>query len=267
MLTLNRYPLSALGLVPTDISGWLTGARAQRSAAGIPGRVSTVLGAKRAAAARVLTVGVLAPLASETERPSVIARVEHALLDQRVAIETVDRPGVQTWAACDLIDWREAAPNAPKLAVPSISGVIQFVALDGGSEDVEPAVPVLLGTTRAAIPAGTLPTGGMVLLWGYTAPVTLTYAPANGVGSTALTIGQAVATGEHVALNLDTQEAFFVPVSGARSAFLPSGSWPTLDPTDAVGAGLIDGTSATAYATLTTSSGTGLWLGRRRYRL
>ena len=89
--------------------------------------------------------------------------------------------------------------------------------------------------------------------------MTLTYTPANGEDDTVLTISTAVATGEHVALDLDAADARLVATSGTRTAVTPTGTWPTLDPSDA--------TSPVALPTLTLSSGSGLWMGRRRWRL
>ena len=123
MLTLNRSTLAALGLVPTDITNWLTGAASAREALGVPGRTGVVLGGKQAAPPRLIDVGVMAPLASLTDRAALIARVTHALLDQRVALVLDDRPTVQTWAYCGTITWREGAPNVPKFAIPAISAV------------------------------------------------------------------------------------------------------------------------------------------------
>lgn len=271
MITLNRYPLSAFGLVPTDITSWLTASRADRTLVSVPGRVGSAVGPKLAAEPRFIEVGVLAYLSAYTDRDRIIARVESVLMDQRVAIETADRPNLQTWAVLQKVSWAEV-PNAPKIAVPSMTGRLVFVSTDGGSEDVEPSTPVVLSTTPRAVPMGTLPTGGVVLLSGYTSPVTLTYRPANGRDVRSLTISQAVATGEHVCLNLDTQEAYFVPVpadfmNATRTKINTAGNWPILDPGHAAGLGLLDGTSPVAYPTITISSGTGVWIGRRRWRI
>lgn len=273
MITLKRQPLPALGLVPLDLNEWLTAARALRTTASVAGRLGVTVGSKQPAAPRRVTVGAAALLTSELDRLAAMARVERALLDQRIPLETADRPLVQTWVLVEAIDWKQVHPQAPKIAVPSIACQITLLALDGGSEDAEPWPPVLLSTTPAAMPVGTLPSDGTLWLWGYTSPVVLTYTPANGENPITLTIAQAATTGDSVMLDLWTADAYFtLASSGARTKITnavvasPVGQWPAIDNRDQRGYGMVDGTSAFANPTLAVSSGSGLWIGRRRWR-
>lgn len=256
MLWIGSTPLTSLGLRPNRLAGWLTGARAERTFVGVPGTVGQVAGERVAPKVRTAQIGATVPLTHLSEREAAIARVERAL-QGLLPLRTIDRPTVQTWCECVDIAWGEL-PEARGLTVPLITCTMTFVAVDGGSEDVTPSAPIALGTSATAIPLGTLPSGGWLCAWGGSSPLTLTYTPANGVDATTLVITQTLGTGEHLACDLDRQDVWVVTAIGRTRASSVTGTWPALDPAHQLGS---------AAPTLTLSSGSGLLLTRKRWRI
>jgi hypothetical protein len=75
---------------------------------------------------------------------------------------------------------------------------------------------------------------------------------------TTCTITQALATGEHLAGDLDTGDVWYVTASTRTRVSAVAGELPTLDPADALGS---------VTPTLSLSSGSGLLLPSTRFRL
>lgn len=256
-LWIDNRPLTALGLRPSKVTGWLSGARGERAVAGIPGSTAPIVGALQAAPARVATVTAYVPLTTLTDRAATIAAVEAALANGIRMIRTADRPGVQTRAILQSCTWSDV--GGASMAIPSLLCEMTWLAIDGNSAAWPTPGPVLLGTTPTRLTLGTLPLGGWLLAWGFTSPLVLTYSNASGTTKTTLTITQTLATGGHVALELDTADVWNVAADLTRTRITTvTGTVPACDPVDAVG-GL--------GPTLTLSTGTGLLLPALRFRL
>ena len=82
--------------------------------------------------------------------------------------------------------------------------------------------------------------------------------PANGTGATTCVITQTLATGEHLAGDLDTGDIWLVTASARTRVSTVVGELPVLDPADALG---------TVLPSLQLSTGTGLLVPSTRYRL
>lgn len=253
----NRLVTNIAGARPVRLSGFLTAPRGQRSVAGVPGRLAPVVGALQAPEPRRGGMTLRFPMASLADRPATIATAEAALAGAIRSIRTADRPGVHTKCFAESIEWSEI-PQAPGLTIPTLLCDIVWLKVDGGSEDWPADPPILLGTTRTPIPLGSLPSGGWLFVWGSTSPVTITYAPANGTGVTTCVITQAIATGEHLAGDLDTGDIWYVTATTRTRVSSVVGELPILDPADALG---------TVSPTLQLSTGTGLLVPSTRYRL
>jgi hypothetical protein len=253
----NRHVTNIAGARPVRLTGFLTAPRGQRTVSGVPGRLAPVLGSRQAPEPRRGGLTLRVPLVSLADRPSVIATVEAALADAIRSIRTADRPGVHTRCVAESIVWSEVQ-GAPNLTIPSILCDIVWLAIDGGSEDWPADPPILIGTGRTAIPLGSLPSGGWLFCWGGSSPLTLTYTPANGANVTTCTITQVLATGEHLAGDLDTGDVWYVTASSRTRVSAVAGELPTLDPADAIGS---------IFPTLSVSSGSGLLLPSTRFRL
>lgn len=254
---IDHRPVTRLGARPVRLGGFLTAPRGTRAVTGVPGRVAPVLGALQAPEPRRGTLTLRVPLTSLSDRPAAIAAIEAAVGGAVRTIRTADRPGVVTRCLAEAIQWSEI-PGAAGLTIPTLLCEITWLAVDGGSETWPASGPVLLGTAPTPVPVGSLPTGGWIFAWGGTSPLTVTYTPANGHGATACTITQAIATGEHVAVDLDTDDVWHVTASTRTRVGTVTGPVPTLDPADALG---------TVLPTLRLSSGTGLLLPALRHRL
>lgn len=263
-ITIKRHELSTWGCVATNVTGWLTAARARRVTTGLVGRVGQARGTKGPAPVRVLTVDLLAPLTDVTHRDRIIGGVEADWMDQLVPIGTVDRPGVETWAECVDLQWGEL-PEAPAF-LPPLVGRATFEAVDGGSEDLLPSV-VRIGTTPTEVPCGTLGSAGLLYVWGYTAPLVVTYWPATGGESTTLVVAPTLAAGEHAVLDLQEQEAWRATSGSTRTVLSTSGPWPALDAIHRAGRGLVVTGDTTRQPALSVSSGSAVWVGRRRWRI
>ncbi|MCO4101744.1 MAG: hypothetical protein HEQ38_20595 [Gemmatimonas sp.] len=253
----NRPVTSIAGARPVRLSGFLTAPRGQRSTSGVPGRLAPVVGGLQAPEPRRATLTLRIPLATIADRPAAMATVEAALAGAIRSIRTADRPGVHTRCIADAIVWSEQ-PNAPGMTIPSLLCDVVWLAIDGGTEDWPADPPVLLGTTRTPIPMGSIPSGGWLFIWGSTSPVTITYTPANGTGATTCVITQTVATGEHLAGDLDTGDIWLVTASARTRVSTVGGELPVLDPADALG---------TVLPSLQLSTGTGLLVPSTRFRL
>lgn len=253
----NRPVTSIAGARPVRLSGFLTGPRGQRTVTGVPGRLAPVVGSRQAPEPRRGGMTLRVPLATLTDRPAAIATVEAAIADAIRSIRTADRPGVHTRCVAESITWSEI-PNAPGLTIPTLLCDIEWLAIDGGTEDWPADPPILLGTGRTPIPLGSLPSGGWLFAWGGSSPLTITYTPANGAGATTCVITQTLATGEHLAGDLDTGDLWFVTASTRTRVSSVVGELPVLDPADALG---------TVNPTIQLSSGTGLLLPSTRFRL
>jgi hypothetical protein len=253
----NRHVTSIAGARPVRLSGFLTAPRGQRSLSGVPGRLAPVVGGLQAPEPRRATLTLRIPLASIADRPAAIATVEAALAGAVRSIRTADRPGVHTRCLAESLTWSEI-PGAAGLTIPTLVCDVVWLAVDGGSEDWPADPPILLGTGRTAIPLGSLPSGGWLFLWGGTSPLTITYTPANGANSTTCVITQALATGEHLAGDLDTGDVWLVTALARTLVSTVVGELPVLDPADALG---------TVTPTLQLSTGTGLLVPSTRYRL
>ncbi len=253
----NRHVTTIAGARPVRLSGFLTAPRGQRTVTGAPGRLAPVIGARQAPEPRRGGMTLRVPLTVLTDRPAAIAAVEAAVGDAVRSIRTADRPGVHTRCVAESLVWSEI-PNAPGLTIPTLLCDIVWLAVDGGSEDWPADPPILLGTGRTPIPLGSLPSGGWLFAWGGTSPLTITYTPANGVGATTCVITQTLATGEHLAGDLDTGDVWHVTASTRTRVSSVVGELPVIDPADALGSVL---------STLQLSSGTGLLVPSTRFRL
>ena len=259
MIWIDNRAMTTIGLRPSRLSGFLTGARAPRARSGLAGFAGQLLGATQAAPEAVAEMEAYAPLATLADRPALAATIEAAYGGGVVrTIRTLDRPNVITRALLVEATITEL-PQAPGLTLARVIVTLRWLRVDGGSPDWPTPGPILLGTTRTAVPLGSLPSAGALLLFGYTSPLVITYTPANGVGATAWTITQALTTGEHVAADLESGDVFLATAAGGRSRVSSvTGTAPAMDPTDALG---------TLAPMLSLSSGTGLYLAARRYRL
>ena len=258
-----------LGAHLLELTQHLSAPRAPRAALGMPGRLGTRLASSSGAAAREITLGVyFGPdtLQLLPDRPARIARLESALAG-RLPLWTVDRPLVRTWVVCTRVTVGPV-PGAPVLGTAVLDAVITLLALDGGSEDMEPSA-LALGTARTAVAVGTLPTHATLWWSGGTSPRTLTETDGRGRTIGVLSSTATLAAGASLVVDLDRKRAWVQLADGTRTVAdgTLTGTWPALDPDDAVGLGLLDGTSDTLAPGLSLSSGTGLLITRRRWRL
>lgn len=237
-----------LNVRPSRIEGFLSGPLLQRQLVGVPGTTRQLVGGQRAPEARVGVIEANVPLAALTDRTETIRALELALTGERW-IRTIDRPGVRT--RCYVTMAARELPQARGLTIPRIQVILTCVALDGSSEHTPARPPVLLSTTPAAVPTGSLPTTGWLMAWGGSSPLTITYRTGRGEATT-LGITQALATGEHLAVDLLTEDVWHVAASGTRTKVASvAGTFPACDPRDAVGS---------LAPTLALSSGSGLLL-------
>jgi hypothetical protein len=259
MLWIDHRPLTAIGLTPTALRGHLTAAGGTRARTGLAGRAGQVLGTRQAASEASIEVDATAKLTALPDRGAVLDAVELAYGGGVLrTLRTMDRPAVLTRVLLDGPPVITEVPGAPGLTIPRLTVTLRFLRVDGGSVGWPAPGPVLLGTTRTPIALGSLPSAGWILAWGTTSPLTITYTPASGVGATAWVITQAVATGEHLAADVETGDVWFVSTSGVRTRVSGvSGIRPALDPGDSLGS---------ALPSLALSSGTGLYLPATRHR-
>ena len=237
-----------LNVRPSRIEGFLSGPLLQRQLVGVPGTTRQLVGGQRAPDARVGTIEARVPLTALPDRPATLRTLELALTGERW-LRTIDRPGVRT--RCHVTMAPREIPQARGLTIPTVLITLTCVALDGSSEHTPARSPVLCSTTPAAVPTGSLPTTGWLMAWGYTSPLTITYRTGRG-DATTLVITQALATGEHCALDLLTEDVWHVAASGTRAKVASvAGTFPACDPRDAVGS---------LAPTLALSSGSGLLL-------
>ena len=255
---IDNRAMTTIGLRPSKWSGVLTAARAARPFVGLAGSAAQVVGTLQAAAVTYLEIEAHAPLAAFTDRPALAATIELAYGGGIRMIRTADRPNVVTRGVLADVQIGEI-PQAPGLTIPRVLVTLRFLRIDGGSQDWPTPGPILVGTTRTPIALGSLPSRGVLLAFGYTSPLVVTYTPATGLGATTWTITQALATGEHVAADLDTGDVFLATAAGGRTRLSAiTGTPPALDPFHVV---------ATGNPSLQVSSGTALYIAPRRYRL
>jgi hypothetical protein len=254
----DNRAMSTLGLKPAKWSGVLTAARASRSSVGLAGSAAQLVGALQAASATYLEIEASASLAAFTDRPALAAAIEAAYGGAIRTIRTTDRPNMVTRAVLADLTIGEI-PQAVGLTVPRVLVAMRWLRLDGGSMDWPTPGPILVSTTRTPIALGSMPSRGVLLAFGYTSPLVVTYTPASGLGVTTWTITQTLATGEHVAADLDTGDCYLATAAGGRTRLSAvTGTVPVLDPAHAIGTG---------NPTLSLSTGTALYLAPRRYRL
>jgi hypothetical protein len=253
----NRPVTSIAGARPVTLTGFLTANRAGRSVVSVPGRLAPLVGDQGAPDSRRGSMTLRIPCATLADRPAAIAAVEAALAGAVRTIRTTDRPGVHTRAVAESITWREVS-GAPGMTIPSLLCDVVWLLVDGGSETWPAPGPMLLDTTRRRVSLGTLPSGGWLFAWGGSSPLTITYTPANGTGATTCVISQTVATGEHLAADLDTGDVWLVTASTRTRVTGVAGALPALDPAHALGA---------VMPTLQLSSGTGLLVPSTRFRI
>lgn len=258
MIYLNNRDLSAFGFYVESMSGWLAAPRVVPTLGAVSGRLGVIIGGPQAVSPRQIVVrGYMLP-STLANRETALTTLELALAG-RCLFRTADRPTVQTAVLCMGVTPVEDGSTGPQLVDPIIRAEITLLAVDGGSEDYIPLAPRLITATPTQIPVGTLPTRGWLHLFGYGSPVTLTYVSANGARTTTLTITDAPLTEGSLALDLAREDVWRVTAAGVRSRVSGvSGVWPALDPLDVAG---------TVRPTLAVSSGTGLLLARRRWRL
>lgn len=259
MIWIDNRPVTALGLRPSRWSGWLTGARGAHRVTGVPGAAGQLVGAQQAADPRLATLTCYAPLAAVTDQPALIAAVEAAFTGGIRTLRSLNRAGLATRALLQgAVQWDEVA-GAPGMTVPSLLCTTQWLAVDGGSFAYPAPGPVLLSTARTALALGSMRSGGWLLVWGSSSPLTITYTPANGVGATTCVITGALATDGHWACELDTGDVWQVAADGTRTrAASVVGALPACDPAHSVGS---------TGPGITLSSGTGLLLAEPRYRI
>lgn len=255
---IDNRPISSIASAKAvRLAGFLNAPRALRSLSGIPGRLGPAVGSLLAPEPRRGVLSLRVPCATLADRPTVISTVESAIAGAIRSIRTADRPGVHTRCYAESIVWEEL-PNAPALTIPSLLCTITWLAVNGGTEKWPADGPILLSTSRTTIPLGSIPSGGWLFAWGGSSPLTITTTPANGTGATTCVITQAVGTGEHLAIDLDTADVWLVTASTRTRVSTVVGDVPVLDPADALGS---------AWPSLQLSSGSGLLVPSTRYRL
>jgi len=255
VIWIDEQEVRGQGFRPARLSGFLTGARAERILVGVPGTTRLLVGGHLAASPRVGVMQGRVPLSAFDERPTAIATFERAFAGERW-VRTLDRPGVRTrcWIA---LAWEEI-PQARGLTIPTLLLTLTCTALDGSSESWPAPAPIALSTTPAAVTPGSMPSTGWLLAWGYTSPLVITTRSARGVASTC-SITQALDSGEHIAVDLLTGDVWRALAAGGRARVSAvTGTLPVIDAADAVGA---------LSPTLALSSGTGLLLPLHHYRL
>lgn len=240
--------LTARGVRPSRIEGFLSGPLLRRQLTGVPGLTRPLIGGLSAPDPRVGIIEGHVPLSALTDRPAALRTLELALTGERW-VRTIDRPGLRT--RCHVTMAPREIPQARGLTIPRLLITLTCTALDGSSEHTPAQAPVLLGTTPVAVPTGSLPTTGWLLAWGFTSPLTITYRTARGVATT-LTITQALATGEHVAVDLLTADVWHVATTLVRTRVANvTGTLPPNDGRHAIGS---------LAPTIALSSGSGLLL-------
>jgi hypothetical protein len=244
----HRQVTSIANARPVRLSGFLAGPQASRRLVGVPGRLAPLVGEPEAADARRATMTLRVPCATLADRPAALSTIKAALGGAIRLIRTADRPGLVTRCVAESITPSEQ-PGAPGLTIPAILIDIVWLAIDGGSLVWPAPGPILLGTTRATIPVGSLVSGGWLYAWGGSSPLTITTRSANGARTATCVITQTLATGEHLACDLDTGDVWYVTASGRSVLGTVVGEVPTLDPADVLGA---------VGPSLQLSSGTGL---------
>lgn len=258
MLWIDNRLMSSIGLAPSRISGHLSAPGATRVREGVAGTAAPVIGARGAAPEGLIVIGAYAKPSAFTDRGPLVDTIEAAYGGGMIRqLRTVDRPGVTTPVLLDGPAVITEIPQAPGLTLPRFFVELKFLRVLGGSVAWPAAGPVLLGTSRVAIPGGSMPSTGQLLAWGYTSPLVITYTPANGLAATTWTITQAVASGEHIAADLETGDVYLQTASARTKVTAVTGTRPALDTGHALG---------TLNPGLTLSSGTGLLLPQRRYR-
>jgi hypothetical protein len=258
MIWIDNRPLERIaGARAVSATGFLTASRGTRAIASVPGRLGVLVGGLEAAAPRRAALVFRVPVATLADRPAAIATVEGAFAGAVRSIRTADRPDVHTRCLVEAITWREL-DGATGMVHPSLLCEVELLAVDGGSDQWPTPGPVLLGTTRTMVPVGSIPTGGWLFLWGGSSPLTVTYRSANGQRVATCVITQALATGQHLAGDVETGDVWFVTATTRTRVSAMVGELPLLDPADALG---------TVRPTLQLSSGTGLLVPSLRYRL
>ena len=258
MIWIDNRPVTALGLRPSRWAGWLSAPRGEYVTRGVPGAAGQVLGEVQAAEARLATLTCYAPLSLITDQPALQALVEGAFMGGIRTLRSSNRPAVQTRAVLQgPIVWDEVG-GAPGGAVSSLLCTTRWLAIDGGSYAWPAPGPVLLGTTRTVLAVGSMRSGGWLLVWGSSSPLTITYTPANGLGATTCVITGTLAAGGHWACDVATGDVWQVAADGSRTrAASVVGALPACDPAHALGS---------TGPSITLSSGTGLFLPETRYR-
>lgn len=258
MLRIDNRLMTAIGLTPARIAGHLTAPRAPRARVGQAGTAGQIIGARGAAPESYIEIDAWAKVGAFPDRAAVLDAVEQAYGGGALrTIWTFDRPGVLTRVLLDDCQCTEIAA-ARGLTIPRFRVSLKFLRIDGGSVDWPAPGPVLLGTSRVAVPVGSLPSVGQLLAWGGSSPLLITYTPANGLAATVWTITQAVASDEHLAADLETGDVFLVATTGTRTRVSGvTGTIPALDNHHRLGS---------VGPGLTLSSGNGLLLPTRRYR-
>jgi hypothetical protein len=255
---INNRDVASFGLYVETMSGWLTAPRVRPQFGTVSGRLGVVVGGSQLVEPRQIVIrGYVLPTLL-TDRAAAMAALEVALAG-RCLFRTEDRPSVQTDVLCVSIQPADSTDLGPQLVNPIFKVEVTLVALDGGSEDTVQSGPLLLSATPTPVLLGTLPSRGWLSIYGSTSPVTVSYASANGTVATTLVITGALSSGESYALDLDREDVWKITAAGVRSRVSTvSGTWPALDPSDALGS---------VMPTLAVSSGTGVLISRRRWRL
>lgn len=258
MVYYNNRDLSTVGFFVESMTGWLTAPRVQLAMGSVTNRLGVVFGGPQQVAPRQIVLrGYLVPTVL-SDRATALATLE-TFFAGRGVFRTADRPLVQTPVKCIGVVPTDDTDLGPQMVDPMFRVEVSLVAIDGGSEDLVPPGPMAIGTTRTPVALGTLPSRGWLHVFGSTSPVTITYTSANGERASALVVTGTLATGESYALDLAREDVWKVAAAGTRTRVSTvSGVWPALDPSDALG---------TVMPTLAVSSGTGLLVARRRWRL
>lgn len=246
--TINGVDPRTLGLIISDVSGWLDAAAASRPATTIPGRAGqrALTLAPDLAPRRLVARGIVAATSVQAARDSLDAL--RALFDApSLAVSFTDAPTRAVMAALEAF----TVPVAPaQMIARQLPVEITLLALDPIATDVAGTV-VSATSVAAPLPLGTAPSAPVLRILGPATNPVVTYRDARGVARQTLGLTVTLAATDYVEVDAGAMTITKVAsgVSTNAITLLTSGDFPIFDPLDGDRA-------AGAWPTLEVSAGT-----------
>jgi hypothetical protein len=263
MIYLNERPLPDLVAGVFALDGYQSPAVAVRAAVA-GANAASVWTSSMTVPLRSITVGVYVDAATLVARTAAVDTVTRACRGLRL-FRTTDAPDREMWVELSnvAVTWYDGA-----FTHTSCRMTLTFTAADPVRVDLEPRL-YGLSTARASLPVGTWTSAPTVTLNGASPSVVnpiIIVRNAAGTETHRLTLAGTLATNDALVIDRagQTIARYVAGVlqtgTASGNAFLTSGVFPILDPSDA-----IDGTGITMELTATSGTPTGLVLYKRAW--